>query len=220
MEIFNAIPVSVTSDHILDHLYPPAHRMSPEKLEMIRRHAEWAAETIQIHAEPKGILSCLEPTDLEEWPYLAGHQMAVAGIVTLGHGLDRESDRLNRIDPVKTVFLDAAAAVAVESACDFLDDAAGQLISDHHLARTPRISPGYGEFPLSDQQHLFQLVPGHLIDVSLTPEYMMIPLKSVSFVILAGENPDTLRQTFTCDMCVLINCPDRYSGQRCSKKEV
>ncbi|MBN1879644.1 hypothetical protein JW823_06005 [bacterium] len=220
MEIFNNISVSVTSDLILDHLYPPDYQGPPRKRDTVRVYAEWAAETIQSHAEPKGILSYLEQPELQDWPYMAEHTQAVAGIVTLGHGLDRDIDRLNRIDPVKAVFLDAAAAVAVESACDCLDDAAGSLISERHLARTPRISPGFGEFPLSDQQYLFRLVPGHLIGVTLTPGSMMTPLKSVSFVILAGENPENLRQAFTCDMCVMINCPLRYSGQRCSKKEV
>ena len=220
MEIHNSIPVSITSHDILDHLYPPKYKMSSGKLKTNNKYAEWAVQHIQTYAKPRGVISYLERKDLKEWPYLADHEQAAAGIATLGHDLDREIDEINKIDPVRAVFLDAAAAVAVESACDYLDDIAGKLISERNLVRTPRISPGYGEFPLSDQQYLFRLVPGKVVDVTLTSGYMMTPLKSVSFVILAGENPENLRQAFSCDMCALINCPFRNSGQPCPNLEV
>jgi cobalamin-dependent methionine synthase I len=58
----------------------------------------------------------------------------------------------------------------------------GTLAADETL--TPRFSPGYGDFPLSYQRVLIDLLDApRVLGVSVTPSDLLVPVKSVTAVV-------------------------------------
>ncbi len=64
---------------------------------------------------------------------------------------------------------------------------------------TNRYSPGYCNWPVSDQKKLFKLVLPDIIGVSLSESSLMHPIKSVSGIIGVGIN--VKHREYTCKKC-------------------
>lgn len=87
----------------------------------------------------------------------------------------------------EAVVLDAAAAVAVDYALDFMVGAWAR--ENARLGLRPlkrRYSPGYGDLPLSCQADIFRLVRAEELGISVTESFMLQPDKSV-FAICGVE---------------------------------
>lgn len=130
------------------------------------------------------------------------------GLVTIGFALERRvTDLLTRGETTRALLLDAAGSAAAEETADELERCI-------HTRRVPRrFSPGYGAWPLSAQQALFELLPHEEIEVQLLPSCLMAPRKSVSFAVWLGpENeadiPEECRAG-RCETCGLTTCPYR-----------
>jgi len=63
------------------------------------------------------------------------------------------------------------------------------------------VSPGQGDWDLGQQGALFSLVEPGIIGVRLTPEMVMVPLKSVS--VMVGLGRDMAHEGSVCDSCIL-----------------
>ncbi len=63
------------------------------------------------------------------------------------------------------------------------------------------ISPGDEGWPLAEQRVLFKMLPTNLIGLSLTDSCVMLPKKSVSFVVGLGPGVQTAAETSQCDYC-------------------
>jgi hypothetical protein len=72
------------------------------------------------------------------------------------------------------------------------------------LRATNRYSPGYCNWPVSDQQQLFALMEGNHCGVSLTPSSLMVPIKSVSGIIGVGES--VRNRGYACKQCPAEYC--------------
>ncbi|UQT39368.1 hypothetical protein M5E89_13960 [Acidaminococcus intestini] len=79
-----------------------------------------------------------------------------------------------------------------------------------------RFSPGYGDWPLTDQEKIFRLLElPKKIGLTLTAGGLMAPIKSVTAVIginhgLQNETrkePDARHSS--CNACMALNCPFR-----------
>jgi hypothetical protein len=130
------------------------------------------------------------------------------GLVTIGFKLERQvSSLLAKGETTRALLLDAAGSAAAEEAADLLERRL-------HAGRIPRrFSPGYGSWPLTAQQALFELLPHEEIQVRLLPSCLMAPRKSVSFAVWLGPEteadvPEECR-TARCRTCGLTNCPYR-----------
>ncbi|TFG90848.1 MAG: hypothetical protein E4G71_04690, partial [Candidatus Atribacteria bacterium] len=55
------------------------------------------------------------------------------------------------------------------------------------LKRVDIFLPGYGDWEVSQQDTIFRSIPADNIDVRLTKSYMMLPQKSLSWVIGVGK---------------------------------
>jgi hypothetical protein len=69
---------------------------------------------------------------------------------------------------------------------------------------TNRYSPGYCSWNIREQRGIFDLLPADKIGVTLTPSFLMKPIKSVSGIIGigAGKEPGP----YMCDLCDMANC--------------
>ena len=105
--------------------------------------------------------------------------------------------------------LDSAGSVAVDSVADQVNYFICHKALDSGMKTGPRLSPGYGRWPLTDQRLIFGLLPGERIEVYLNDRCMMVPQKSVSFCIGLGlqENLRGInRKINPCRYCGMPNC--------------
>lgn len=78
--------------------------------------------------------------------------------------------------------------------------------STYGLKITNRYSPGYCDWPVSDQQKLFALMEGNHCGIKLTESSLMIPIKSVSGMIGIGKD---VKMMDYCRYCPKVECTFR-----------
>ena len=77
------------------------------------------------------------------------------------------------------------------------------------------ISPGDEGWPLAEQRVLFRMLPTDLIGLSLTDSCVMLPKKSVSFVVGLGPGIQTAAESSQCDYCsARETCRFRHSYEK------
>jgi cobalamin-dependent methionine synthase I len=99
---------------------------------------------------------------------------------TIGPALEAEVNRLYQRDEyTKATILDTIGSVAAEEGAEYLNS----LIVKKAKKSTPRFSPGYGDWNLSIQKRLLEVIQASKIGVTCNEAFFMIPRKSVSAVI-------------------------------------
>lgn len=132
----------------------------------------------------------------------------VAAVCTVGPALEaRVAGLIERGERPRALVADAVASAAVEAAADRAERLAGRLAGGDGCTGR-RVSPGYGAWPLEAQRALVAFVDAAAIGVTLTPQLMMVPRKSVSFVVPTGPDPEAGGGE-RCERCDLETCPFR-----------
>lgn len=104
---------------------------------------------------------------------------------TVGIEIDRLVNRYGKISPSKAVILQAVGAERIETLCNTFND---EIKSE--FKTVPRISPGYGDFPLEFQREIFNLImPAKRIGLNLNESFLMSPTKSVTALIGLKASP-------------------------------
>lgn len=132
-------------------------------------------------------------------------------VCTIGPRLEEEvADYFDKKEPLRGLLLDGIGSAAVDSlareACQVIR---GEASSRGYKASSP-LNPGMPGWAISEQWHLFRLVPAERIGVRLTSRAVMVPRKSISMVIGIGPEMLTWTQDEVCDRCNLKGtCPYR-----------
>ncbi len=144
--------------------------------------------------------------------HLSGCSKGVLMAATLGTEVERKIAEVQITDMAKAFVLDAVATAAIESVCDNLCKEIEKEITP--LKLTDRFSPGYGDFPLEMQRNLILVLDaGRKIGLTLTPENIMIPRKSVTAVMGITDEKTKSRSCETCNM--KDTCTYRKEGMTC-----
>ncbi len=135
---------------------------------------------------------------------LAPAEEIIVCLVTIGPALEeRVSGYFAEEKPVQGYLLDSMGTVAVinlmQQVCAYLES----LAAARGLPLGFPISPGDAGWPLADQRVLFSLLPAHDIGVRLTDWCIIIPQKSISFVVGMGPGVLTAAEGSQCDHCSL-----------------
>ncbi len=140
---------------------------------------------------------------------LAGCDRVVAFAATVGLQPDRLMARYGTAAPTKALLAQAIGAERIESLCDaFIRDVATWAAVEGRRTR-PRISPGYGDFPLEAQRELFQVLDcPRQIGLTLTDSLLMSPTKSVTALIGLADTPCG-QQATGCAACDKDDCAYR-----------
>jgi hypothetical protein len=126
-------------------------------------------------------------------------------VSSAGPGMERWAAELMASgELMKGYIVDAIASEAVEQASALLERQVVESVSSLGWKTTNRYSPGYCDWPVTDQSVLFSLLPGDFCGIKLTPSSLMIPIKSISGII--GLGPDVERGEFQCAICDLKDC--------------
>jgi len=107
-------------------------------------------------------------------------------------------------DSLRSYILDIIGSEIVEAAMDKIQNESENFYRSERYNITNRYSPGYCDWPVSEQQKLFKLIPHNFCGVSLTTSSLMIPAKSISGIIGIGEN--VKRKGYGCSVCESENC--------------
>lgn len=126
--------------------------------------------------------------------------------VTIGSELEKAvSNYFADGDYTRGLLLDAAGTTAVEAAADAANDLIAAQAARLGFTALPRFSPGYGDWPLTDQPAVVALAGGG-IDLTVTASAMLVPRKSVTAVI--GLAPLKLQpQMPVCREEACVTCP-------------
>ena len=108
---------------------------------------------------------------------------------------------MSAMGSVYALVADGAATAAVEALCDSVENTLRQQLKAENKYLTWRYSPGYGDFPFTQQPEILSLLKADkMIGVSCNDSCMMIPAKSVTAVMgIAKTKP--AKKTRSCDRC-------------------
>ena len=107
-------------------------------------------------------------------------QVAAFG-VTIGSHLETRADELGDKGLILEAFiLDTIGSCVTEKAVDFVQGIIGEMAHLQNLAISRRFSPGYCDWPLTEQKKLFRLFESNDLHVNLTDSCLMQPRKSIS----------------------------------------
>ena len=154
--------------------------------------------------------------------HLEGCNRAVLMAVTLGVGVDQLIRKTQVTDMALAVILDTGASVLIEQlADDFQEEIVKkpEASDQNDTFTTPRFSPGYGDWPITEQSRIIRLLDGQRqIGLNVTKDSLMIPRKSITAVIGIADHP-VKGCLATCDECVLRDkCLLKKEGKFCGDK--
>ena len=135
--------------------------------------------------------------------HLRGCQEVLLLAATLGSRVDIAIRRLTLGSVTEGAAAQAVAAAVIEGYCDEVQSAYAT-----ELHQKPRFSPGYGDWPLEEQEQIFRLLDcPKQIGLTLTEGLMMVPSKSVTAIIGLTAEETCVQQK--CKTCVNTACPYR-----------
>ncbi len=135
-------------------------------------------------------------------------QEAAIFLVTLGHPVVEEIERLNRVDVSRGFFLDVLSSVAVENLAEQAHLEIARLVWERGWYVGHRYSPGFCDWDLTQQRVLFSLLNSSLLSIQLTDHCMMIPRKTVSAIIGTGRKREEMAIS-PCGNCKRTDCMAR-----------
>ncbi len=103
---------------------------------------------------------------------------------------------------------DAIGSVLAESLAELVEKRLGEIMAAQGLVRGFRYSPGYCDWPVSDNPALLRAIRAEAIGISLTAGGMMIPQKSISGILAFGP-PGSQVASPACRWCPDSSCPHR-----------
>lgn len=108
---------------------------------------------------------------------------------TLGPKIDQQIQKMEKLDPVRGVIMQAAGAMYIEKYCDLLCEKLSADAAADGYETKHRFSPGFADVPLETQKLFFKVLDcSHKIGLTLMDTLIMAPEKSVTaFVGVKGH---------------------------------
>ena len=178
--------------------------------EKVEKAIEEMLEIAKELIEPKGVYTVIDGSDFPVSGRFDGMGEMAFCICTIGPTLEEKVTRLSgERSMLEAVVLDSVGSVAAEATAEYIDRVIQEYAHSRGLKTSCRASPGYGDWDVSEQRAIFELLPAEKIGVRLTESFMMIPRKSVSFAINIAERPVRMRSENSCRNCPVKDCPYR-----------
>ena len=101
-------------------------------------------------------------------------------IVTIGPLLEQRAQESDALD---SLILDTLGSIAAEEAANRINGAISSEAKEKGFKTTRRYSIGYGDWDVTQQKELVDLLDGRRIGVTLTESSIMLPQKSITAVL-------------------------------------
>jgi hypothetical protein len=201
---------NITADDILKGQGIDPNRASKRLVET----AEAVIAEAEALIKPAAIYTLVDVTELEHQTVhfeggrfegslvqksMAGADQLYIAVCTIGDALEKRVDQLMSEDPVMAIALDGAGITAVRKVSLTVEDLISKETCELNLSLGMRAQPGQEGWPIEQQREVFKLLPGEEIGVHLTESCLMIPRKTVSFVIPRGNSLNEAK--VPCDFC-------------------
>ncbi|WP_461810184.1 Vitamin B12 dependent methionine synthase activation subunit [Faecalimonas sp.] len=140
---------------------------------------------------------------------LKGCQEVILFGATLGTGVDMLMKRRAITDMASVVVLQACATAILEEFCDKCVDEISKELKKRELYLRPRFSAGYGDFSISHQGEILNMLDAsRKIGLTMTKGGMLTPIKSITAVIgISDKNIFCHREG--CELCEKTDCDYR-----------
>ncbi len=139
--------------------------------------------------------------------FLGVSHLIVAFIATAGPQVERLASRLMADgDELPAMIVNAVGAERAEAAEAAVIDRVRRQTQAVGLAPTLPYSPGYCGMSLTEQTRLFGLFDGETAGVTLSPECLMTPVKSISGLVGLAPQAEVEAEGSPCDRCELHSC--------------
>ena len=126
-------------------------------------------------------------------------------LCTAGEDFTRMTNALNEQgDIMEAYILDAIGSLTVEKAMDKIQENLKNDFFKQHIKISNRYSPGYCNWPLSDQTALFELIGENSTGIQLSDSCLMTPRKSISGIIGIGQH--LIHHKYRCEICTNTSC--------------
>jgi len=160
---------------IAEEMVQTAEKLSAPSVAFLAQQVSYLGpETLAIKEGPIFHGKCFET-------HLPETSEVVCFVATIGPALDERVSELAEGDELlEALFLDTAGWLAIENALRAFRKHLGARIRPRGLRLSPRLGPGYMDWPLTEQQDFFSLFAGMPLPVSLSEHSVMMPKKSVS----------------------------------------
>ncbi len=197
--------IQVSRREVLRNLgYPRSRQPSPRVEEQLTRL--WEGMGAQLN--PRGIYQVVSADQIAASGMPRPTHKVGLGICTIGGTLEQRGQTQSDEGMVlEALLMDAFGSAAAEAAADALNTL---LCAEAHASGYgvhSRISPGYGSWDVAGQRALFDLMPAAKVGVSLTAGMMMMPRKSVSFVVRMEQGATDARGFRRgCAACAMESC--------------
>ena len=169
-------------------------------------------------AQPRFVYKLLKKEECGQFLYGADiekHLSASDGVIffaaTLGSGTDKVIRTAEISNMAYALILDALASAMTE------DRSEAQIKSKVQGHFTWRFSPGYGDYPISVQPLIIDLLRADkLIGLTVTDSSILLPRKSVTAVIGVSDGDQPQNSKRGCDSCLMREkCAFRKEGKIC-----
>lgn len=209
----------VKESNILKSLGVPVGQADEYVIELIREIAAYCMTICTPHAacsvftNPQFIKDSVSMILQEETFYL--HKMVTTAlkdstaiavfIGTCGNEVEKYSKQLLKEGHALEGFIaDLIGSELAEGVADYTHNRVNREMSLSGINATNRYSPGYCNWPVSDQKQLFNIMGANRCGVVLSSSSLMLPIKSVSGII--GLGPDVKNRGYACAYCEADQC--------------
>ena len=129
----------------------------------------------------------------------AGAEHLYLAVCTIGEILEKKVEEMMSENPVAGIALDGAGIAAVGYVSRKVEDIISKEVCELNLSLGMRAQPGQEGWPIEQQRQVFSILPAEKIGMKLTESCLMLPRKSVSFVIPRGKELNN--SVVPCDFC-------------------
>ncbi len=209
-EIVKGLDIKLEVDHVLK-----GQGIDPSMASsFVREAAAGILEEVNSLVEPAALIGNLPVHDFQHQSiyFEGGHfegplvSRALAGaseinlaLCTIGPKLEERMEELMAADMVKGLALDGAGTAAIGMVSLIVNNMIISAAESRGLKMGMKAQPGQEGWPIEQQRVLFGILPAEQINVRLTDSCLMIPRKSVTFVVPFGE--DLCEDAVPCDFC-------------------
>lgn len=126
-------------------------------------------------------------------------------LCTAGEDFTLMTNQLNEQgDIMEAYILDAIGSLTVEKAMGKIQESLKSEVQKQQMKISNRYSPGYCNWPLSDQTALFELIGENPTGIELSDSCLMTPRKSISGAIGIGKH--LKHHKYGCEICTNSSC--------------
>lgn len=137
--------------------------------------------------------------------YLNKAEEFIIFVATVGKEYEEYMKRLSDSnDIVKSFFADLIGSAIAEHIGSIIYEEVCEMQNQKGFTTSYSYSPGYCDWPLSDQAALFSLFPPNPCGITLTDSHLMLPIKSISGIL--GSGREVKKNPHNCAICNMKNC--------------